>query len=162
MHFPTAIVALLGLVSSTAALSIPAGETEGLRLSSGEGVADASIEARQELFPRFVGTASCKGSSRCNNGQSLKRAFSDAAARVESTIYRNGGDKAGVCSGHGGIFVQGEFKVGGKKVSCEADGATLLNAVSAIRAAGCQTCGWIQTDQNSACKVKMDFVTGCS
>ena len=56
--------------------------------------------------------------------------------------------KAGVCSGHGGIFVQGEFKVDGKKVQCEADGATLLNAVSTIRAAGCQTCGWIETDQS--------------
>ena len=92
MYFPTTIVTILGFVSASVALSMPAANANELKLSNGESVVSASLEARQELLPRFVGAASCKGSIRCNNGQSLKRAFSDAAARVESTIYRNGGE----------------------------------------------------------------------
>jgi hypothetical protein len=152
--FTTALATFLSL-----AQAIPAPE-QTIALFNGQDITNTTIGARDLDLVARGGV--CSGSARCSNSQSLKNACTDAYNRIQQTTYSNGGDKAGVCSGHCGIFVQGTYKDSqGKKQQCTAQGYDLQGAVNTIRAAGCQTCGIIDSSQAKECKLKVDYVSSC-
>ncbi|KFY27299.1 hypothetical protein V493_03591 [Pseudogymnoascus sp. VKM F-4281 (FW-2241)] len=149
------------LAASMASLSYaaPNPSTEFVSLWNGEKVTVNPIESRSVLEARNP----CSGSSSCSNSQGFKNACGVAADRVDAGItYKNGGDKSGVCDGHCGLFVQGSFTDHrGNKIQCTASGVQLTDAVSQIHSQDCQTCGWVTTGQNDACKIKFDYVGSC-
>lgn len=103
------------------------------------------LVARKDSYPN------CKGSSRCSNDQGFKNACAAANERVQPTIYKSGGDRSGVCSGHCGLFVQGE--------DCEVTGIQLTEAYKDLLNYGCQTCGSVQVGDN--CIITVNYVGSC-
>lgn len=61
---------------------------------------------------------------------------------------------SGTCSGNCGLFVQGQYRayswIPFYNTQCTAYGNDLKAAVDKIHANGCQTCGWIVTNQSGS------------
>ncbi|KAJ6618266.1 meiotically up-regulated gene 117 protein [Mycena sp. CBHHK59/15] len=94
----------------------------------------------------------CKGSSLCGT---LDVASCDAARDklVNTTVYRTdeGAAQTGVCSGHCGLFVQGD--------DCQFDGYSMVEAYEEIRGNGCKKCG--SKRFLDACLITVNYVASC-
>lgn len=87
MQFTTATIALLSLISSITAASLP----ESVNLWNGEGVTSTGVGARDILQSRAP-INYCSGSAFCDNKQSFKDACVNAHLRLQDTTYKNDGE----------------------------------------------------------------------